>query len=89
MNYVLVVFTDGDARVYTKKNASKTTIRVWNKLKTIGHTDDTAEIVAESTDKDALVRMAKLARHDYAMHMWGELTEEYTQVDRTNIKDFP
>jgi hypothetical protein len=100
VNYVLVSFSDGDARVYLKrlaskttvrcwnqlKDSSKTTVRCWNQLKDRGETEDTAEIVAEGTDKERLITMAKLARHDYMMRFEVDYdaVADHTLVDRTS-----
>jgi hypothetical protein len=92
VNYVLVSFSDGDARVYLKRLASKTTVRCWNQLKDRGETEDTAEIVAEGTDKERLITMAKLARHDYMMRFEVDYdaVADHTLVDRTSrVNLFP
>ena len=88
--YVMVTFTDGDVRVYLKRLATKAVVRGWNKLRDKGHTDVTAEIVTESTDKAALIAMAKLARHDYVLG-WedAEGVHDETIVDRTAELEFP
>lgn len=82
----MVTFTDGDARVYLKSVVNEAVVRRWNKLKDSGETEDTAEVVAESTDKDALIRMAMLARHGYVMEWEDEHGEHNpTIVDRTHM----
>ena len=88
INYVLVTFSDGDARVYLKRTVTKAVVRGWNKLRGKGQTTVDSEIVAESTDKDALVRMANLARHEYALQLssrgYGDVL-----TDRTEAREFP
>lgn len=92
VNYVMVSFSDGDARVYLKRVASKTTVRCWNRLKDLGETEDTAEIVAEGTDKERLIAMARLARHDYVAHFEQsyDAVANHELVDRTDkVVSFP
>lgn len=82
VNYVMVKFSDGDYRVYTKKIANKRTVAEWMAGMTTAPM--AAEVVAESTDKDALIGMAKIAREDFL----GEW-DEHDLVDRTEAGDFP
>ena len=65
--YRLVAFTDGDARVYLSEAVTSKVIREWNRLKDRGDTCDTARTVTQSDNKDALIAMARLARHDYVL----------------------
>ena len=92
VNYVMVSFSDGDAREYEKRVASKTTIRCWNQHKKRGEPEDTAEIVAEGTDKEMLIAMARLARHDYMMRFEADYdaVADHELVDRTRrVNLFP
>lgn len=91
MKYVMVTFKDGDCRVYTKRVANKRRLEEWNvNASTEGLV---ANVVAESTDKDKLLQMANLARHDYATtsELWvlGASEPIGDLADYTDMGKFP
>ena len=76
MKYVLIQFTDGDARVYRKRAANVPRIKQWNAGRI------TAKVVHEDTDKDVLLAMAKLLRYEFVMKYPYEQTADYTDHDK-------
>jgi hypothetical protein len=78
--FVVVRFTDGDFRVYRKRIANK------RKLAEYKGTHIKPEAIAENTDKEAMLAMARIAREAFV----EEWPNETDLVDRTDIDDrFP
>jgi hypothetical protein len=71
----MVRFTDGDYRVYTKRTANKRKLAEY-----YGKVNIRPEKVAESTDKEAMLAMARIAREAFI----EEWPNEEDLVDRTD-----
>lgn len=78
--YDLVVFSDGDARVYRHGDKTDGITHMISNGKTFTHT-----IVQTDPDKMLLMKMAMLARADYAAKRGAEFfaAENILQIDKT------